>query len=254
MVQKNTEKERALALRRRGLSYREILAEVPVAKSTLSLWLRSVGLSQRQKQRLTEKKLAAMRRGWEKVRIARMRRIDKARQEAIQEMDDFARYPLWLIGTALYWAEGSKMKAWRRAEKVAFANMDPSMILLFREWLKVYLRTQPEDLIYEIYVHRVAEPRVLEIKHYWSRVLSVSPSVFRIYFKKPNGNPKRKNVGQTYYGVLRIYVRKSTLLNHKISSWIETLCKNYLPGGVIGNTPRFGRGKSRFEPWPGSQV
>lgn len=26
-----------------------------------------------------------------------------------------------------------------------------------------------------------------------------------------------------------------------------------LPGGVIGNTPESGSGKSRFEPWPGSQ-
>ena len=41
-------KEKAIKLRRRGYSYREIMREIPVAKSTLSEWLRSVGLSKHQ--------------------------------------------------------------------------------------------------------------------------------------------------------------------------------------------------------------
>ena len=53
-------KERAIKLRREGLSYSEILQKIPVAKSTLSLWLRSIGLSKKQVQRLTEKKLLAI--------------------------------------------------------------------------------------------------------------------------------------------------------------------------------------------------
>ena len=52
MLAKIEEKQKAIALRKRGYSYSEILAEVPVAKSTLSLWLRSVGLAKKQKQLL----------------------------------------------------------------------------------------------------------------------------------------------------------------------------------------------------------
>lgn len=55
MIQKIEEKKKAIELRKQGLSYREILEQIPVAKSSLSLWLRSVGLSKKQKQRLTEK-------------------------------------------------------------------------------------------------------------------------------------------------------------------------------------------------------
>jgi transposase len=47
----------AIQLRREGYSYSEILKKVPVAKSTLSLWLRSVNLTNSQKQKLTLKKL-----------------------------------------------------------------------------------------------------------------------------------------------------------------------------------------------------
>jgi transposase len=56
MAVKFKEKETAIELRKQGYSYSEILKRVPVAKSTLSLWLRSVGLAERQKQRLSEKK------------------------------------------------------------------------------------------------------------------------------------------------------------------------------------------------------
>jgi hypothetical protein len=46
-------KERAIMLRKKGLSYREILVEIPVAKSTLTEWFKTVGLTVAQKQRLT---------------------------------------------------------------------------------------------------------------------------------------------------------------------------------------------------------
>ena len=42
------EKQRALALRRQGWSYNDILKEVGVSKSTLSLWLRDVPLADEQ--------------------------------------------------------------------------------------------------------------------------------------------------------------------------------------------------------------
>ena len=68
MIEKTQEKQRAITLRKQGLSYNEILKKVPVSKSSLSLWLRSVGLAKEQKQRLTEKKLTSMKRGWEACR------------------------------------------------------------------------------------------------------------------------------------------------------------------------------------------
>ncbi len=71
-MSKNSQKEKAIALRRKGLSYSEILKEIPVAKSTLSLWLRSVGLAKKQKQRLTEKKRLGQLRGALKRKINRI--------------------------------------------------------------------------------------------------------------------------------------------------------------------------------------
>jgi len=114
-MSKPLEKLKAIELRKAGLSYREIREQVPVAKATLSLWLRTVGLSRPQKQRLTEKKLAAAQRGWEKLRRERVERVAQTVAEAELEAARLIAVPdsLWLLGTALYWAEGSKPKVWR---------------------------------------------------------------------------------------------------------------------------------------------
>jgi len=79
-------KDKAIDLRKQGLSYSEILKKIPVAKSTLSDWLHSVGLSKNQKQRITEKKLAAIKRGGEAKRRKRIEKTKKIKIKAISEM------------------------------------------------------------------------------------------------------------------------------------------------------------------------
>ena len=108
MIPKITEKDQAIKLRREGLSYREILARIPVAKSTLSLWLRSVHLAKQQKQRLTEKRLAAVYRGAEAKRRQRIELTKVIKNAAIKDIKKITKRELWLMGIMLYWAEGSK--------------------------------------------------------------------------------------------------------------------------------------------------
>jgi hypothetical protein len=135
-VKNNTLKETAIALRRKGLTYSEILKEIPVAKSTLSDWLHSVGLSKYQKQRLTKKKLAAIKRGAEAKHMQRIVRTQKIIKDAQREIGMISKRELWLMGTMLYWAEGSKEKDYRPGSGVQFTNMDPLMICFFLRWLK----------------------------------------------------------------------------------------------------------------------
>ena len=125
-------KERALELRKQGRSYREILVEIPVAKSTLSLWLHSVGLSREQKQRLTEKKLVAIHKGSQARKRNRIWEQEQIMDVARLEVGTLSWRELWLIGATLYWAEGAKEKEYRVGNRVQFTNMDPQMIKLFR--------------------------------------------------------------------------------------------------------------------------
>ena len=217
------EKERAIKLRKQGFSYSEILKEIPVAKSTLSLWLRSVGLSKKQKQRLTEKKLASMKKGWEACRRKRLNITELIKSEARKEIKKITKRDLWLIGTALYWAEGAKEKKWNSGVSLKFSNSDPIMINFFLKWLKEVCLISPQNIIYELYIHETADWK--NAVRYWSKVVSTPFSKIRVYFKHNKISTRRKNIGEDYHGLIMIRTKRSTNLNRKITGWIEGICK-----------------------------
>lgn len=256
---KNNLKEIAIDLRKQGLSYREIMQQIPVAKSTISDWLHSVQLAQHQKQRLTEKKLAAIKRGGAAKHQQRVDRTKLIIEKAKSEIGSISKRELWLMGVMLYWAEGSKEKMYGASARTQFTNMDPFMIGFFLFWLENICGIQKTDLIFEISIHETHRHRIEEIIDYWSKIVGVSRDCFsRIYFKKANIKTKRKNIGETYFGVFRIRVRSSASLNRRIAGWtqgvVESFRSSLLGGGVIGNTSAFGAEDFRFEPWPPSNL
>ena len=228
MIKKSTEKELALKLRRKGLSYNEILVQVPVAKSTLSLWLHSLGLSKKQQQRITEKKLTAMQRGWEKVHQLRMKRWASIRKDAAREVKKLSKSQRWIAGVMLYWAEGAKEKIYRGGTCVKFSNSDVTMILLFRYWLIEFFSVLPENIRYELYIHEKANWVIA--KEYWANQLDIPEKDVRVYFKRHNPKPGRKNVGVEYKGLIRLSINGSIPIVRKISGWVDGIYNNW---GVV---------------------
>lgn len=244
---KLSEKQRAISLREEGNTYSEILAKVPVAKSTLSEWLKSVQLATPQKQRLTEKRKNAALRGARARHQHRISEIHTFESNALAEIDNLSSRELWLIGTALYWAEGSKQHPHSPSTGVMFSNSDSRMIQIFLLWLK-QIGVPTSAVHFELYVHETRSSEVRSFKHWWSQQLNVSPEVFdKVYFKKGNPKTKRKNILDSYHGLIRVKVASSTTLNRKINGWIYGIVAS-LGDGVTGNTPAFGAGESRFDP------
>lgn len=222
-------KEIAIKLRKEGMTYSEILKQIPAAKSTLSLWLRSVGLSKQQKQRLTEKKWEAIRRGGARKREIRLEMIEKMNKEAEKETGRLINNSLWLAGVLLYWAEGAKQKDHNVSQKVCFSNSDPAMIKLFLKWLENIIKIPREDIRFIIFIHRTAN--VEKALEFWSSSISCQKSEIKVYFKRHKiKRIYRKNTGDNYNGLLRVEVNKSTTLNRKISSWVNAACRYW---GVV---------------------
>lgn len=225
MILKIKEKEKAINLRKNGCSYSEILKKVPVAKSTLSLWLRDVGLAKRQKQRLTQKRLAALKRGGETKRRQRIEITEKIRNKAEKEIRSISKKDLWMIGIALYWGEGHKEKF--RASPVRFGNSDPDMIKIFLKWLFEICKISKKEICFRIYLHETAERKLNEVQKYWSKTTGFPIHNFqKITWKKAKIKTNRKKIGEHYFGLLDIRVKKSTNFNRKIQGWIEGICKN----------------------------
>lgn len=222
MISKTGERQKAISLRRQGFSYREILKEVPVAKSTLSLWLRSVGLSEKQKQHLTEKKRLAALRGAKKRHDERIQKSLGIRKKAKKEIGLLSERELWLMGIMLHWAEGAKEKDWHPSVGVRFSNSDANMLKFFLNWLEKFCNISLSDIKIEIYLHKNSRNDLETVRKYWSQQLDISSDFLHtVYWKKNNIMTNRHNRQQNYYGILVLVVKKSTNLNRKISGWIE---------------------------------
>ncbi len=214
-------KQKAIQLRKQGLTYSEMLRDIPVAKSTLSLWLQDVGLAKKQKQLITEKRIAGRLRAIESIRRNKIKRIKDIKDLARNEVSSLIQDPFWLAGVILYWGEGSKEHA--KACPIKFTNMDLSMHTLFLRWLRKYLSVADEDLIFELFIHERAD--IERAQRYWMQNLGFSKNKLRTYFKKHNPKTKRKRIGENYYGVLATIVRGSIPLNRKIAGWVEGVIK-----------------------------
>ncbi len=222
-------KNRAIALRREGKTYSEILKDIPVAKSTLTLWFHEVELAVHQKQRITEKRIAGQKKAAQAKRHKRTRSQDAIWTEAEREIGTLSKRELWLIGIALYWAEGSKEKEWKPGTGMKFSNSDPRMIRVFLRWVGEFFHTKPNDISFEIFIHEHKRNQISEVVNFWSRqVFFPKESFNKIYYKRHNVLTKRKNVGFLYNGQLRVTIAKSSTLVRKVEGWtrgIDTYCQ-----------------------------
>jgi hypothetical protein len=239
-------KEHALELRRKGWTYGEIRAVVPVAKSTLSVWFRAVGLSEPQIQRITEKRRRAGLRGAQARRHKRLLETDRLVSVGCAAVGTLTARELWLIGTALYWAEGSKQNQRSVSTGLIFWNMDSQMVRVYLEWLTL-IGVRHDDVSFSLYVHKDRAANAAEYVTWWANVIHRVPEDLRVYFKKGNPMTNRTNCGDLYHGLLRIKVRTSTILNRKVSGWTAGIVAA-LGSGVTGNTSAFEAEDSRIVP------
>ena len=131
MQPKLKERIRASELRKQGLSYSEILRVVPVAKSSLSLWLKSFHLTEDQKDRFRRKVIANGGFGAAAKRRQRIEKTKNIRAGAISEIGQINKKDVFYMGIMLYWAEGAKSRTSRMSQGVDFSNSDPNMCKLF---------------------------------------------------------------------------------------------------------------------------
>jgi hypothetical protein len=218
-------KGKALSLRRTGLSYSEIRSRVAVSKSTLSLWLHGIELAKEHRERLKNKIGISQPLAAKAHRDERIRRTKEIVERAKSEIGEISRKDLFYFGNALYWAEGSKQKEHNRGQRVTFNNSDPMMIKIYLRWLFECLDIKKAQIDFEIYSHENIREKEKGVVKYWSETTGFPELSFRkIYYKSDKKKKYRKNQGESYYGLLRVVVLKSTDLNRKIAGWIEGIC------------------------------
>jgi transcriptional regulator with XRE-family HTH domain len=117
---KAQEKFKAVALRKKGLSYKKILERIDVSRSTLSLWLRDIQLSPAQLKKILIGREKFRYTAAQSKKLDRIKRTNEIIFAAKKEVKHLIKSPLFLTGLALYWAEGAK----NPMESVKFVNSD----------------------------------------------------------------------------------------------------------------------------------
>lgn len=210
--------------RKKGLSIKEIAEKVGVSKSTASLWCRDIELTPLQIKRLEEKekdgRLRGRLKGARVQRERRLREIEKIYQQARKDIKRLNKENLFLIGVALYWAEGHKKQG-----RLGFASSDPKMILFFLKWLQKICKIPKSRLKCLIGINQIHRNRIDEVEQYWSQLTDIPRSQFtKPSFKKVKAKKTYKNF-KNHYGTFAIRVSKSTDLNHQVKGWIEGVKK-----------------------------
>jgi len=222
-------KEKILArkLRNEGKSIGNIAKIVGVSKSTVSLWCNDIFLSELQKNNLNQISLQVIKRGSvianENKKRERLKRVNFYRFIGIEKINKLSKRELFLIGAALYWAEGGKNQ--RRA---VFINSDSKMILLWIKWVTECLNIPKERLICRVEINEIHKDRLFMIEKYWSDLTKIPINQFRKASLKHSQIKKIYKNNSNYFGSLQLTVSKGTNLNYEILGYIEGLV------GVVG--------------------
>ena len=236
---KRSERLTAVGLRRNGASYAELRQQFGMAKSTLWRWLKAEGLVETHPQRLTELKRIAQRKGAAVVKAQRLARTHTIMEEAAREISGLSQRDLWLLGLALYWAEGSKQKPGNVSASVIFTNSDPVAVRLMVVWFQTICAIPNHDLHFEIYLHDTAD--AARARRYWAEQLQISMDrLTRVRWKHHRPATRRTNVGDSYHGVVRLRVARSSALNRRITGWIAGVTNALIGEWCNGNTRGFG--------------
>lgn len=217
-------KERILArkLRNEGKSIKNIAKTIGVAKSTVSLWCNDIFLSELQKNNLTKISLEAIKRGSvvanENKKRERLVRVNKYKLIGIEKIGKLSKRELFLVGVALYWAEGDKNQ-----RRVVFINSDQKMILLWTKWIIECLNIPKERLICRVEINEIHKERLKIVEQYWSDLTKIPMSQFRKASLKHSQIKKIYNDNSNYYGALQLTISKGTNLNYEILGYIEGL-------------------------------
>ena len=214
---KRDERNKAIELRKRGESMRDIAAKLRVSKASISLWVRDVVLTSQQRKKLN-------RNGYsidviEKRRITRIANTKEkyatVMKEAGKDISSLSLHELWLIGIALYWGEGGK--TYRGMARIA--NSDPAVIKIMMRFFREICGVPEEK--FNGHVHTFSHLNLEKAENYWSGVSKIPVKQFyKTYVKKSVASKDKRDT--LPYGTFQIYVC-DTVLFYKIIGWIEKM-------------------------------
>ena len=172
------DKQKALVMRKKGMSYSQIKEKIGVSKSTLSGWLYNIPLSEKRIRQLRDFSPIRIEKYRNTMRIKREARLEEVYKKVSKDINSFSKRDLFLSGLFLYWGEGTKAQK----GSVTLTNTNPAMLKFFIKWLELF-SVKRKDL--KVKLHLYSDMNIKKSINFWSKELQISISQFRkSYVKK----------------------------------------------------------------------
>ncbi len=214
-------REKARVLRAQGSSLNEIRDVLKVPKSTARYWCRDISMPDSLRERLMKKQKMGGLIVAEKLRKRRIEETKRLLDEGAKEIYQLTSRELFLIGVALYWAEGYR----KGNEEFGFTNSDPRMIKLMIRWLQEACDISKERLRLRVCINAAHKKRLPAIEKFWCELTGIPSS----QFSKPTlikiSNKKKYVNFSEYFGTLRLKVLKGTVFRRKVMGWLEGMAR-----------------------------
>lgn len=221
---------RAQELRQQGRSRAAIARDLGVSPSAIGRWFREdEACAPPGTPRMEARRLANARAIVER----RLRQQDE--QDSHRDtVGNVGNRELFLLGVALYWAEGAKSKPWRREHRVIFTNSDTTMIRLFTAWLDS-LAVPRSTWTCRLSIHESADVAAAELA--WRQVVGEGARWAKPTLKRHRPATSRLNVGPEYIGCLVVSVARSGPLYRLIAGTWEGIAQAAAASGEPVRSP-----------------
>jgi len=193
----NVLKDRAIALRKKGFSFREISERVGISKSTASLWTRNVDLSRIAKERIYKLGVDGRNKGNESVK-KRIANEDKKILVSVKNSINrctLLKNDLKVVCALLYWCEGGKTGKAR----LTFINSDPKLIKYFIDTFRKAFDIDEHRFSALIHLHEYHN--IKKQTKFWSEITGIPRAQFTRPYNKPHTG---KRVKENYQGCVSI--------------------------------------------------
>jgi hypothetical protein len=210
-------REKAIKMRRRGMTLDEIAERLALNKTTVFYWIKDIPLGRPRRSNPGQRK------GNEKMVAAFKAKRDAAYLQGRAEFEQLAKEPTFIDFVCMYIGEGYK----RCRNEVSIGNSDPDVVVLAAHWLR---RFSNRPVRFCLQYH--ADQDVDELRRFWGDLVGVEPDEISLQ-RKSNSNQMRKRTWRSKHGVLTVRT-SDTYLRSRLQAWMEGTKRRWLDSALSG--------------------
>lgn len=203
---KQSEKEKAIALRKDGYSYNLIAERVSVSKSTLHNWLADIPYVPNDE--VIDRIGKARAKSGEAKHQIKLESFKKAKILAEQDVKKISHRDLFMLGLALYIGEGEKN------DVVGIINSDPRIVVFAIKWLNEVYGVPRESLT--LAIHLYPDNDTGASLQFWSETTGIPLCQFGKTQIDRRENKKIGKRGKLKFGTAHLRVKSSGNKNHGV--------------------------------------